>query len=52
MPFWQFFQQGQDGRALLVRPQESLAGFQKFFLLWLPTYEFLAMLEGKTNLVK
>jgi hypothetical protein len=29
-------------------PQEFLAGFQKIFLLWVPTYEFLAMLEGNT----
>ena len=35
VPFWQFFRQGRDGRAL-CSPQESLTGFQTFFLLWVP----------------
>ena len=37
VPFWQFFRQGWDGRALLVGHEKSLAGFQKLFLLWVPS---------------
>jgi hypothetical protein len=33
VPFWQFFRQGRNGRACYCGPQESIAGFQKLFLL-------------------
>ena len=46
VPFWQFFRQGQDGRALLVRPSRIPHRIWKI-LFALGADEFLAMLEGK-----
>ena len=44
--FCQFFKQGQDGRALLVRPSRIPHRISKFFFAF-GADEFLAMLEGK-----
>ena len=44
--FWQFFRQGRDGRALLVRPSRIPCSISKI-LFALGADEFLAMLEGK-----
>ena len=46
VPFWQFFRQGRDGRALLVRPSRIPHRISKI-LFALGADEFLAMLEGK-----
>ena len=46
VPFWQFFRQGQDGRALLVQPSRIPQRISKT-LFALGADEFLAMLEGK-----
>ena len=46
VPFWQFFRQGRDGRALVVRPLRIPHGISKI-LLALGADEFLAMLKGK-----
>jgi hypothetical protein len=46
VPFWQFFKQGQDGRAPLVRPSRIPHRISKI-LFALGADEFLAMLEGK-----
>ena len=51
MPFWQFFRQGRDGRALLVRPSRIPRWISKIIFA-LGSYEFLAMLEGKTRKVQ
>jgi len=48
VPFWQFFRQGWDGRALLVQPSRIPLWISKI-LFALDSYEFLAMLEGKTR---
>ena len=48
VPFWQFFRQGQDGHALLVRPSGIPHRISKI-LFALGADEFLAMLEGKTR---
>ena len=46
VPFWQFFRQGRDGRALLVQPSRIPYRISKI-LFALGADEFLAMLEGK-----
>ena len=46
MPFWQFFRQGRDGRALLVQPSRIPHRISKNIFA-LGANEFLAMLEGK-----
>ena len=46
VPFWQFFRQGWDGRALLVRPSRIPHRISKI-LFALGADEFLAMIEGK-----
>ena len=46
VPFWQFFRQGRDGRALLVRPSRIPHRISKN-IFSLGADEFLAMLEGK-----
>ena len=46
VPFWQFFRQGRDGCALLVRPSRILHRISKI-LFALGADELLAMLEGK-----
>ena len=46
VPFWQFFRQGRDGRALLVPPSRIPLRILKNILA-LGADEFLAMLEGK-----
>ena len=46
VPFWQFFRQGRDGCALLVRPSRIPHRISKIFFA-LGADEFLAMLEGK-----
>ena len=46
VPFWQFFRQGRDGRALLVQPSRIPHRISKI-LFALSPHEFLAMLEGK-----
>ena len=46
VPFWQFFSQGRDGRALLVRPSRIPWWISKI-LFSLGADEFLAMLECK-----
>ena len=46
VPFWQFFRQGQDGQALLVRPSRIPHRIWKI-LFALGANEFLAMLEGQ-----
>ena len=46
VPFWQFFRQGRDGHALLVRPSRIPHRISKI-LFALGADEFLAMLEGK-----
>jgi hypothetical protein len=57
VPFWQFFRQGWDDRALLIQPLRIPCWISKIIFA-LGSYEFLAMLEGKTrkglgfNLVK
>ena len=43
VPFWQFFRQGRDGRALLVRPSRIPHRISKI-LFTLGADEFLAML--------
>jgi hypothetical protein len=49
VPFWQFFKQGWDGRALLVRPSKIPHRISKIIFA-LGADEFLAMLEGKIRL--
>ena len=46
MPFWQFFREGRDGRALLVRPSRIPCWIWKIPFV-LGSYELLAMLGGK-----
>ena len=46
VPFWQFFRQGRDGRALLVQPSRIPHRISKI-LFALGADEFLAMLEGR-----
>ena len=46
VPFWQFFRQGWDGRALLVQPSRIPHRISKIIFA-LCADEFLAMLEGK-----
>ena len=46
VPFWQFFRQDRDGRALLVQPSRIPHRISKI-LIALGVDEFLAMLEGK-----
>ena len=46
VPFWQFFRQGWDGRALLVRPLRIPQRISKILFLF-GANEFLAMLEAK-----
>ena len=46
VPFWQFFRQGRDGRALLARPSRIPHRISKIIFA-LGADEFLAMLEGK-----
>jgi hypothetical protein len=46
VPFWQFFRQGRDGRALLLRPTRIPHMISKI-LFASGADEFLAMLEGK-----
>ena len=46
VPFWQFFRQGRDGRALLVRPSRIPHRISKI-LFASGAYNFLAILEGK-----
>jgi len=46
VPFWQFFRQGWDGRALLVWPSRIPHRISKI-LFALGDDEFLAMLESK-----
>ena len=46
VPIWQFFRQGQDDRALLVRNSRILHRISKSIFA-LGADEFLAMLEGK-----
>ena len=48
VPFWQFFRQGRDGRALLVRPLRIPHRISKIIFAF-GADEFLAMLEGKTR---
>ena len=48
VPFWQFFSQGRDGRALLVRPLRIPRWISKILFV-LGSYEFLAMPNGKTG---
>ena len=49
MPFWQFFRQGRDGHALLVRPSRIPHMISKI-LFALGADEFLELLEGKIRL--
>ena len=46
VPFWQYFRQGLDGRALLVWPSRIPPRISKIIFA-LSADEFLAMLEGK-----
>ena len=46
VPFWQFFRQGWDGRALLVQPLRIPHRISKI-LFALGAYELLAVQEGK-----
>ena len=46
MAFWQFFRQGRDGRALLVRPSRIPHRISKTIFAS-GADNFLAMLEGK-----
>jgi hypothetical protein len=46
VPFWQFFRQGRDGRALLVQPSRIPHRISKN-LFALGADEFLPMQEGK-----
>ena len=48
VPFWQFFRQGRDGHALLVRPSRIPHRISKT-LFALGADEFLAMLEVKVR---
>ena len=48
VPFWQFFIQGWCGRALIVRPSRIPRWISKINFV-LGSYEFLAMLEGKSR---
>ena len=45
MPFWQFFRQGRDDRALLVRPSRIPHRISKIIFA-VGADEFQAMLEG------
>ena len=49
VPFWQFFRQGRDGRALLVRPSRIPHRISKIIFA-LGADEFLAMPEGKVRM--
>ena len=46
MPFWQFFIQGRDGRAMLIQPSRIPHRISKIIFA-LGADEFLAMLKGK-----
>ena len=46
VPFWQFFRQGRDGRALLVQPTRIPHRISKILFVY-GSFEFLAMLEGQ-----
>ena len=46
VPVWQFYKQGQDGRALLVRRSRIPHRISKI-LFAMGADEFLALLEGK-----
>ena len=46
VPFWQFFRQGWDGRAVLVQPSRIPQRISKI-LFALGADEFLALLQGK-----
>jgi hypothetical protein len=46
VPFWQFFRQGRDGRAQLVRPSRIPHRISKIIFASVAD-DFLAMLEGK-----
>ena len=46
VPFWQFFSQGRDGRALFVRPSRIPHRISKIIFA-LGADEFLAVQEGK-----
>ena len=46
LSFWQFFREGRDGRALLVRPSRIPHRISKILFASCAD-EFLAMLEGK-----
>ena len=48
MPFWQFFRQGWDGRALIVWPLRIPHRISKILFAF-GADEFLTMLEGKTR---
>ena len=48
MSFWQFFWQGRDGRALLVRPSR-IPGWISKILFVLGSYEYLKRLEVKVR---
>ena len=50
VPFWQFFRQGWDGRALLVRPSRIPQRISKYPFA-LGADEFLEMLEGKIRVI-
>jgi hypothetical protein len=43
VPFWQFFREGRDGRALLVWPLRIPSWISKIIFV-LSSYEFLSML--------
>ena len=47
VPFWQFFRQGRDGHALLVRPLRIPHRISRIIFALGAADEFLAMLEGK-----
>ena len=46
VPFWQFFEKGWDGRALLVRPLKMHHSIWKILFV-LSADEYLERLEGK-----
>ena len=50
VPFWQYFRQGRNGRALLVRPSRIPHRISKYPFA-LGADEFLEMLEGKIRVI-